>query len=350
MLLRRKNRKFCNKVHYLIMLLVNVYICWNRVDTARQPSFRQVKLTTSLIAIRIIHYCRPISTSSRNLPIKSITAITPIKKGPDGRKFHMSNTGVDPMVESSESEEGLPSPPPVTTGSVAFSNVLDEAKAGTQNIESTAEARYHNTAAGRNRFGPDLPAQVVIHNWIPETHPAGATEAHATLEECIKQKRDNLLRATVKVCKTGHVVLVVWWTPSDPLNRKGTWSLEVFDCRFELWGESGIEAHEQCELSTANDIVKTLAKTMVEKWQTVLSADEANPDPICEWNKDKRKLQDDKYNRRSLPSLREVERELRPLAVYALNRVSRAQGEESRGDQTDEDENDKEKERYNWPI
>jgi hypothetical protein len=63
-----------------------------------------------------------------------------------------------------------------------------------------------------------------------------------------------------------------------------------------------------------------------------------------------RKLQDDKYNRRSLPSLREVERELRPLAVYALNRVSRAQGEESRGDQTDEDENDKEKERYNWPI
>ncbi|KAJ4337578.1 hypothetical protein N0V87_004532 [Didymella glomerata] len=270
----------------------------------------------------------------------------PIKKGPDGRKFHMSNTGVDPMVESSESEEGLPSPPPVTTGSVAFSNVLDEVKAGTQNIESTAEARHHNTAAGRNRFGPDLPAQVVIHNWVPETHPAGATGAHATLEECIKQKRDDLLRATVKVCKTGHVVLVVWWTPSDPLNRKGTWSLEVFDCRFELWGEFGIEGHEQCELSTANDIVKTLAKTMFEKWQTVLSANAANPNPICEWNKNKRKLQDDKYNKRSLPSLREIERELRPLAVYALGRVPRGQGRGSRGDRTDKDENGEKQERY----
>lgn len=206
---------------------------------------------------------------------------------------------------------------------------MNEARNGTQDTPSTTEACTHGTAASRNRFGPDLPAHAVVHNWILESHPADGNGAHATREESIEKERNALLRATANVCKTGHIVLVVHWSPSDTLNRQGTWPLEIFDCRFVLWGEFGLEAHEQCiSLSKADDIVKALAKAMVERWEIKLSMNGVNPNPICEWNTDKQKLLHGKYNERSLPSLREIERELRPLVVYTLGRLPVGRAEE----------------------
>ncbi|KAF3042083.1 hypothetical protein E8E11_008255 [Didymella keratinophila] len=204
------------------------------------------------------------------------------------------------------------------------------------------EAPDQNTAASRNRFGPDLLAPTAVNNWVPESHPVGGTEAHTTREDSIKKERDGLRRAIARVCETGHVVLVIWWSPSNPLNRKGTWSLEIFDCRFELWGEFGIEAHEQCELNAENDMVNALSKAMIKEWKTVLSTNKEHTNPVCEWNKDKRKLQDDKYNERSLPALREMERELRPLVVCALGRVPRGQSNGTPDDKGDQDKNDEE--------
>lgn len=267
----------------------------------------------------------------------------------------MSNTGVDLVADSSESEEELPPSRPATTGSAYFSNVINEVRTGTKATKPTAEARpgtkdtkpiaearHQNTPVSRNLSRPRLAAQAVVHNWMPESHPADGTEAHATLEKNIKQNRDGLLRAAVKVCKTGHVVLVMHWSPSDPLNRKGTWSLEIFDCRMELWGDFGVEAHEQCKsLSTADDIVNALAKAMTERWETILPKNKESSDPICEWDDDKGKLLNDKFSKRLLPSLREIKRELRPLAIYAVGHIPHGQGWASRDDQNDKDENDR---------
>lgn len=248
------------------------------------------------------------------------------------------------MVESSESENELLPQPSASIRSVRFLNIMDEASARTQSTEQTPEAPDKSTAVICNRFGPDLPTLAAVHNWVPESHPADGTEAHTIREDCIRKERDGLRRATAKVCKTGHIVLVIWWAPFDPLNRRGTWFLEIFDCRFELWGEFSIEAHGQCESSTANDIVQALGKAMIREWKTFLSTNRKHINPICEWNQNKRKLQNDKYNERSLPSLREIERELRHLMIYTFDRVPRGQGGGSRDDQDDRDENEEKQE------
>lgn len=97
-----------------------------------------------------------------------------VRKGFTGRKFNMSNTGVDP-VESSDAEEELPPHPSATTGSTVFAGTTNEIKNTRQDAPSITDV----TAASRNRFGPDLLAQASIHTWIPESHPADGTEVHA---------------------------------------------------------------------------------------------------------------------------------------------------------------------------
>lgn len=83
---------------------------------------------------------------------------------------------------------------------------------------------------------------------------------------------------------------------------------------------------------------------MIREWKTFLSTNRKHINPICEWNQNKRKLQNDKYNERSLPSLREIERELRHLMIYTFDRVPRGQGGGSRDDQDDRDENEEKQE------
>ncbi|KAJ4379077.1 hypothetical protein N0V86_005118 [Didymella sp. IMI 355093] len=262
----------------------------------------------------------------------------PVKRGPDGGKLHLSNQGVDPTQDSSESQEELPPPPPPKAGLI-FANLLSGIRTGTRNAQSTTEVRRQVTPASHDHPEPASTAQTVIRNHTSEVNPAAGGEADR-IREARTRTSAGYLRAAVDICKTGHIVLVIQWSTFDPVNRKGTWSLEVFDSRRSTWEDNlGVEAHEQCiSLSSADKIMRELAYSMVERWK------EAVPERSCstvwEPNCGKRNVLGKRVDEKLLPSLVSIQRELRPLVVYAMGGLPRSQSEQDNSGKDDKSNED----------
>jgi hypothetical protein len=326
-------------VHCLLVLLVKIHMRWNRVDAARHPSFKQAETTTSLIDTQFeIH-------SQRQAHLHpafndTITRIMPVKRGPDGGKLHLSNQGVDPTQDSSESEEELPPPAPLPKAGAVFANLLDGIRAGTRNAHPTTEARRQVTPASHGRPEPESTAQTVIRNGISEVRPF-MRDGAGRIHEAGMTVRTGYLRAAVDICKAGHIVLVIQWSTSDPVNRNGTWSLEVFDTRRSLWEDNfGVEAHEQCiSLSSADKIVRELAYSMTERWKEAVP--EHSRSTVWEPNCEERNILKEQVDERLLPSLVSIQRELRPLVVYAMDELPRSQSEQDNSAKDDKSNEDR---------
>lgn len=218
----------------------------------------------------------------------------------DGRRLHLSSQGaVSILQDSSEEEEKDPRP---RVAKAAFASILEEAK----NSHPT-EPHRQGIEAGSYRNPPES-HQSVVRNRVPE---AQGTEAYKIRERRIQEERRRYLRTTVPYCKKQHIILVCQWAFSDPLNRKGTWSVEVHDYRQKLWMDDvAVEEHKSCETISRRELPGRLARAMVDHWKEEL------PKQITqEPDHSKRMLLREQLNESLAPSITSIERELRPLVV-----------------------------------